>query len=389
MKNLTDAKIASAKKGDRRYGLYDGDDLWLLIYPSGRKTWNMIYTNEEGKSRQVFMGQYPVLTLLEAREKLIEMKRKVLIGLDPLNPDRSPSMRDAALIWYEEWRKGKKPDTEKAIWALFENHIFPTLGTMPVIDIKTDHVEDLALSIQASGLYSTVRYVLIYLKKVFRFKPVRKLCHGHDPVSCIKSSDLLNRYEKKHRARIPLNEFPSLIEALDRFPDLKTRYALQLMLLFWVRTVELLGAQWNEFDFNENLWRIPASRMKMKREHLVPLSTQAVELLKNLKAEGFDHDGLFFKDSQVNEGLLLDALYEMGYKSRMTTHGFRSLASTKLHEKMWEHRAIETQLSHIETNASALAYNASDYLDYRREMMQAWADYVDTFRLDGHRRVAA
>jgi integrase len=211
-----------------------------------------------------------------------------------------------------------------------------------------------------------------------------KLTDGN-PVADIRPSDVLRPRKRRHYARVTEQELPTLLRAIDGYVGTEhTRLALQLMALTFVRTSELIGARWSEFDLVENRWNIPAERMKMKTPHIVPLSVQAKAVLERLKAISLDRDFVFPGDGNPNKSMsnntLLYALYRLGYRSRMTGHGFRGVASTILHEQDWPHEHIEAQLAHQERDEVSAAYNFAQYLKSRIRMMHAWADYLDELR---------
>jgi integrase len=207
-----------------------------------------------------------------------------------------------------------------------------------------------------------------------------------NPVAEVKPSDILKAHKRRNYPRVGEKELPDLLRTIDGYVGGEhTRLALQLMALTFVRTSELIGARWSEFVLTESRWYIPAARMKMKTPHIVALSEQANEVLERLKELSFDNELVFPGDlnpaKPMSNNTLLFALYRMGYRSRMTGHGFRGVASTILHEQGWPHEHIELQLAHQERNAVSAAYNHAQYLEPRAKMMQAWADYLDKIRL--------
>lgn len=209
-----------------------------------------------------------------------------------------------------------------------------------------------------------------------------------NPAADIKPEDALKPTKKKNHARLDEKDLPELLQKIDAYDgQLLTRLALKLMALTFVRTSELIGARWEEVNLDLKQWRIPASRMKMKTQHIVPLSTQAIEAIENIKSLRVD-DALLFPSERrdgklMSNNTILYALYRMGYHSRMTGHGFRGMASTILHERGYSHDHIELQLAHSPRNAVSAAYNHALHLEPRAKMMQDWADYLDTAR-GGH-----
>lgn len=224
--------------------------------------------------------------------------------------------------------------------------------------------------------------------QVFRYA----IAHGdesmvtHNPATDIQTSDIIPARTKVNYARVELKELPTLLRAIDAANiSSMTRIAIKLMSLTFLRTSELIGGRWSEVDFEKAQWRIPAERMKMKSQHIVPLSTQAVELLRTLKIITGDGELMFpsqvaGKKGTMSNGTILVALGRMGYKGLMTGHGFRGIASTSLHEQGFDHQHIELQLAHAERNQVSAAYNHALFLEKRTAMMQHWADYLDVLR---------
>jgi integrase len=205
----------------------------------------------------------------------------------------------------------------------------------------------------------------------------------------IKASEILKPRNKNHHARIRAELLPDLLMDIEKQTSIPIRLALKLILLTYVRTMELIDARWDEFDFKEKVWRIPSERSKMKDGHFVPLSNQAIEVLNELQClceldEKWEKTGRLFKwEGGGRRNIILNALYSMGYKGRMTGHGFRAVASTILHEHDHSHQHIELQLAHKERSSSSAAYNDAQYIEQRRVLMQAWADYIDQIKFGG------
>jgi integrase len=247
-----------------------------------------------------------------------------------------------------------------------------------------------AQKIERRGAADIAKRVLQTCSQVMRYAVAHNLV-AHNPVGEIKPSDVLKPSKRRNYPRVGVGELPNLLHAIDGYVGGEhTRLALQLMSLTYVRTSELIGARWSEFDLEENRWNIPAERMKMKTPHIVPLSVQAKAILRRLKEISFDRELVFPGDlnpqKPMSNNTLLFALYRLGYRGRMTGHGFRGVASTILHEQGWPHEHIELQLAHQERNAVSAAYNHALYLEPRAKLMQAWADYLDKARLTKEKR---
>ena len=242
----------------------------------------------------------------------------------------------------------------------------------------------MARNIERRGAAEIARRLLQNCGQIMRYAVANDLIH-RNPVADIRPADILKPRKKRNYPRVTARELPDLLRAIDNYVGgERTRLALQLMALTFVRTSELIGARWPEFDLKASRWDIPAERMKMKTPHVVALSVQSQVILKQLKAISIDREFVFPGDlnphKPMSNNTLLFALYRMGYRGRMTGHGFRGVASTILHEEGWPHEHIELQLAHQERNAVSAAYNHAQYLEPRARMMQAWADHLDRLR---------
>lgn len=382
MNNLTDAKIAASKPKKYRYAFFDGNNLWLFVNKSGKKSWTLIYTeNETKKNKMLKIGDYPILSLKDARELAIIEMRKILFSQQIRIDSEIPTLEGAFNIWFNVWRHNKAPKTERFIEALFKNHLLPYLGNKIVLDVTENDINKCLSNLIIEKKFSTAKNLLISVKSIYKFKPIRLLLNNYSPVGHLKISDEIPSYKVKNRAKLPINQFSEFIRKIDKIENEIVMIAWQLMALFWTRSKELLFAQWNEFDFDEKLWTIPESRMKKRREHIVPLCDQALKILEYLK-ENYQFKGnyLFSDNGSIDPDILLKAVWKMGYKGKMTTHGIRGISSSWLNGKLEDERAIKMQLSHLEENKSTLAYNSSQYLDIRRGMMQRWADFIDSLR---------
>jgi integrase len=265
-----------------------------------------------------------------------------------------------------------------------EGDILPQIGSRPIAELTAADFRDAVRKIEQRGALEIARRMLQNCGQIMRYAVANDLA-PRNPVAEVKPSDILKPRKKRNYPRITGKELPELLRAIDGYTGGEhTRLGLQLMALTFVRTSELIGAQWPEFDLNASRWDIPAERMKMKAPHIVSLSRQAKEILQRLKAISLDRDWVFPGDlnphKPMSNNTLLFALYRLGYRNRMTGHGFRGVASTLLHEQGWPHEHIELQLAHQERNAVSAAYNHALYLEPRARMMQAWADHLESLR---------
>jgi integrase len=261
-----------------------------------------------------------------------------------------------------------------------ESNIFPALGKRPIDSIDAPELLVAVRKIEARGAYDLAHRVLQVCGQVFRYGIATGRC-TRDLAADLRGA--LTPHLKKNQAAVRPEELPALLKAIasyDTLGDRQTMLALQLLVLTFVRTSELIGATWSEFDLEAAVWLISAARMKAKAEHVVPLSRQAISILEELQALGGGSRFVFpgrNRDKPISNNTMLFALYRLGYKGKMTGHGFRAVASTILNEQGWRADVIERQLAHCERNEARGAYNRAEYLPERTKMMQAWADYVE------------
>lgn len=315
---------------------------------------------------------YPMVTAYDPSEAKKEQKREVLLKTEN-------SFETVA----REWHANQKPSwTERhAHYTLrrLELDTFPGLGHKPINEIKAPELLAVIRKIESRGAVDIAHRVLQTSGQVFRYA----IATGRAERDI--SADLrgaLKVVKRKHFNKLDEKEFPEFLFKLEEYDgDLQTKLALKLLILTFVRTTELRGARWEEFDFDKNEWRIPAERMKMREVHIVPLSKQILAILEELKPLTGYREHLFpnrFKPmTYISENTMLYAMYRMGYHSKATPHGFRALASTILNEKGFRPDVIERQLAHAERNKVRAAYNRAEYLPERRDMMKWWGDYVE------------
>jgi integrase len=304
-------------------------------------------------------------------------------GLDQL------SFKNVAMEW---WKRESLNQTEKHAREArrsLENHVFPHIGFKRTDEITTKEVKSLLLSLEGQGKGETAHRVQQRLRSVFQYAIMQEWT-DRNPASDLHK--LLNPVKKQQMKALPLKELPSYLLRLDEDNlelHVVTRTALKLIVMLFVRTRELIEAKWEEVDLESETWRIPAERMKLRVEHLVPLPNQALILLQDLHKITRESEFVFPgdrnpKQPMSNNTLLYGGIYRMGLRSRATIHGFRSLASSILNESgKWNPDAIERQLSHSEKDQVRAAYNRANYLDERRRMMQWYADYLDGLNLKG------
>lgn len=384
---LSDVAIRQAKPLDKPYKLPDGTGLYLLVNKSG-KYWRYDY-RFEGKRKTIAYGVYPVLSV--ARDAHLDAKRLLAAGTDPMDAKKADQLRieaktflDVATQWFEQWRTGITEKHAADVWRRLEIDVLPDLGGVPIADLSAGKVRKTVQDIEKRGAFDMARRQLQKCNQIMRFALAHDLIETN-PVAGIQPSDILQSRPKRNYVRIEAKDLPKLLSDIDGYVGGDhTRLAMQLMALTFVRTSELIKATWPEFDLEAKRWEIPAERMKMRTPHIVPLSDQALEVIKALQAISYGSDYVFpsesYKSKHMSNNTVLYALYRLGYRGRMTGHGFRGVASTILHEKGWPHAHIELQLAHQERDAVAAAYNHALYIEPRTKMMQWWGDYLEGLR---------
>lgn len=386
---LSEGKCKSAKGKEKAYKLSDGGGLYLYVSPAGSKLWRWKY-RYEGKEKLMSFGRYPEITLAQAREIHRGHRATLAAGIDPMaerQQERQAEQRTfkrVAELWREHWRVGKTAKHDADVWRRLEADVFPAIGDVPVEELTAAQVRDCVKAIEARGALDIAKRQLQKCSQIMRYAVANDLV-GRNPVADVAPSDILPSRKKRNYARVQARDLPQLLRDMDAYVGGEhTRLALQLMVLTFVRTGELIGAKWAEFDLSARRWDIPAERMKMRTSHIVPLSKQAYAVLEKLKAISYGREYVFPADTgkptHMSNNTILYALYRMGYRGRMTGHGFRGVASTILHEQGWPHEHIEIQLAHQERDNVSAAYNHALYLEPRTKMMQAWADYLDALR---------
>ena len=386
--SLKDTHVRNAKPQPKIYRLFDGGGLYLEITPAGGKYWRYKY-HYLGKEKRLALGTYPELSLAVARERHLQARKLLSDGKDP-SQAKKEAKHQATLnsqqsfeVVTREWHQNRlnswTPTHAKKIMKSFEADVFPTLGVRPVADITASELLATIRKVEKRGALETAHRVLQNCGQVFTFAIVTQRAE-RNPATDLRGA--LKPVQKQNNPSLKEDELPEYLHKLDGYDGHEqTKLALKFLLLTFVRTGELRGARWEEFNFDKAEWRIPAERMKMRDPHLVPLSKQALALLARLKAFNGQWNFVFPNQHKpsgcMSENTILYALYRMGYHSRATGHGFRSTASTILNEHGFQPDVIERQLAHCERNQVRAAYNHAQHLPARREMMQWWADHLD------------
>jgi len=388
---LTDIAIRTAKLKDKPYKLSDAGGLYLLIQPNGSKYWRLKY-RFAGKEKLLSIGVYPVINLSEAREKSLDAKKLLANNIDPSQTKKKDklnqlintehSFETIAHDWHNNQKQRWSVGHATSIYKRLQADILPLLGSKQINEIKAPELLTVLRLIEARGAIDIAHRALQICGQIFRYA----IATGKAERDI--SSDLrgaLKTRKKENYSCLKANELPEFIDKLEKYDgDLQTKLAFKLLMLTFTRTGEIRGARWEEIDFERKEWRIPAQRMKMGELHIVPLSAQAIEVLKELHPINGQREHLFPNRNKpmtfISENTLLYAIYRMGYHSRTTVHGFRATASTILNEHGFKPDVIERQLAHSERNKVRASYNHAQYLPERREMMQWWGNYLDNIK---------
>jgi integrase len=390
MPRLTDQKLRSLKPKEKLYRAADADGLCVEVHPSGARYWRYRY-RFAGKAKMQSLGVYPEVSLAEAREALEHARKSLRGGTDPVQQRQRDELsrriasantfEAVAQEWLKQQRTALAPATHaKAEWLLTEL-AFPWLGSRPISEIEAPEVLAVLRRVEQRGKLETTHRLKQRCSQVFRYAIATGRAK-RDPCPDLRGA-LASPKVEHHASITEPTELGQLLRAIDGYKgSFVAACALRLAPLVFVRPGELRHAEWPEFDLDGAQWRIPGEKMKMGEPHIVPLSSQAVAILRELHpltGKGrYVFPGVRSNARPMSENTVLAALRRMGYSSeQMTGHGFRSTASTRLHEMGWNSQVIERQLAHAERNKVKAAYNYAEYLPERRKMMQTWADYLD------------
>jgi integrase len=388
---LSDVQCKNATSESRKIRkLSDGGGLYLWVSADGSKYWRLRYWLA-GKEKSLSLGVYPSVTLKEARAKRDDQRKLLEGNLDPSAERKAAKLKShiaaansfetVAKEWYAKQVHTWVPHHASDVLRRLERNIYPNLGKRPIADIEAPELLAALRKIEERGAHDLSHRVLQVCGQVFRYGIATGRCK-HNLSADLRGA--LTPHKKQHQAAVRPEDLPNLLRAIATYDDIgdkQTRLALQLLAHTFVRTNELIGAQWTEFDLDKALWVIPAARMKMKAEHIVPLSSQALSILTELKDIACGSRLVFpgrNPQKPISNNTMLFALYRLGYKGKMTGHGFRAVASTILNETGFNPDVIERQLAHCERNEIRGAYNRAEYLGERIRMMQHWSGYLDT-----------
>jgi integrase len=384
---LTELQIRQLKAKEKRFMVRDDGGLYIEVMSSGNKHWRYRY-HDGSKSVKLSLGEYPYVSLREAREKRDELKKGRAHGVDPkntLHPPVALTFKNVALEWYEKRIKNIKSEKyQYKVLSRMERFLFRCIGEKSIKDVTAPEILAALRVIESQGMNETAHTVHQICGQVFRYA----IAAGHaerNPAADLQGA-LVPVIPKHHGALTGTQDIAGLLRAMDGFNgSFVVKCAVWFSAYTFARPGEVRHAEWTEFNLDAAEWKIPAEKMKKRRPHIVPLSRQVLDILSQMKSWTGQGKYVFPSNRTLNHGerpmsenTVTAALRRLGYTGdEMTAHGFRSMASTTLNEQGWHPDVIERQLAHVEGNSVRAAYNYAEYLPERRKMMQAWADWLD------------
>ena len=390
---LTDFAIRKAKSTEKPQKLADSGGMYLLVHPNGSKYWRLKY-RFGGREKTLALGIYPHISLADARERRDHAKKLLANDTDPGELKQAKKLEAKQLSantfeavareWHEKQSVKWVPKNTARTLSLLDRNIFPFIGNSPIAQVTAGSLLSAVQKIEKRGNIETAHRAMQICGQIFRYAIATGRAQAD--LSLVLKGALTPVKEKHHTSITNPKHIKDLLLALESYNGaFITKIALRLSPLLFVRPGELRHAEWAEIDMDAAEWRIAAGKMKMKAVHLVSLSAQALLILREIQphtGEGrYVFPGVRTPSRPMSENTINAALRRLGYdKNEMTGHGFRSMASTILHEQGWPHEAIERQLAHAERSKVSAAYNYAEHLPRRREMMQAWADYLDDLK---------
>jgi len=394
-KPLTVKEINASQPKEKEYKLFDGGGLYLSITAKGQKWWRLKY-RFDGKDYLLSLGVYPTVTLQEARKQRVQLKEKIAKGVNPsaerkekkevvkIEQARSTNTFENITNDYLNKRNELNEAYKVRLERAFKNDVFPFIGKVPIEDITPKNVIEIVKLVEKRGAVESAHRLFTQINKVFKYAVSNQLV-DRNPCSEMDKGEILKSHVRKNYPTITNpKEIKKLLIAIDEYSgDYTTRMALTIAPYVFLRPFNIRHAEWSEIDFDEKLWRIPANKMKIKKEHVIPLTDRIVEILKEMQLFSNDAKYIFHslssKSTPMSDATMNNALRRMGYsKEEIVTHSFRAMFSTIAHEKsQFKHEVIETQLAHSVGSDVSRAYNRAMYLDERKELMQWWSDYLD------------
>ncbi|MEL6090675.1 integrase domain-containing protein [Plesiomonas shigelloides] len=389
---LTDSKLKAAKAEEKEYNLGDGDGLYLRVKPNGTKIWVFNYYRPVTKKRaNLSLGTYPTISLAMAREKRLALRGLLTSGIDPqihqqeLNHQEQVRLEDAthtfsfiAAKWLELKKHSVSEDYAQDSWRSLEMYVLPYIGSTSIHDIRAPGIIELLRPLEADGKLETVRRLCQRVNEILDYS----VNHGYltaNPCTAIRK--VFKKPSKKNMPTLRPDELPLLMADIAKGRlDHTTRCQIEWSLHTLVRPGESAGTRWDEIDFAEKVWLIPAERMKMDRAHRVPLSPQALAILQEMKPISGHRPFVFpsYRNplGHIHEQTANAALKRLGYGGRLVAHGLRALGSTTLNEQGFNPDAIEAALAHADENEIRRAYNRADYFEQRIVMMNWWSEHI-------------
>ncbi|PHM61157.1 tyrosine-type recombinase/integrase [Xenorhabdus ishibashii] len=385
---LTARQVETVKPQDKDFKLSDGGGLYLLVKITGSKYWRLKY-RIAGKEKLLAIGTFPLITLAEARRKRDEAKKLIAEGIDP-NQDKkqkklaaqgeiSNTFESIAREWYEgrkdRWSVGYREDMMDA----FEKDVFPYIGHRPIAEIKPLELLDLLSIMEKRGVTDKLKKVRQRCGEVWTYAIITGRAE-YNPAPDLASAFI--PHQREHYAHLSVDELPEFLRSIDKYMGSQiVRTALRMLILTGVRPGELRKAEWSEINLDKAVWTIPAEKMKMRRTHVVPLSEQVIDLLKQIQPISGSYQYVFPSRTDyrkhISDMAINTMIRRMGYSGRATGHGFRHTMSTILHDQDFNTAWVEKQLAHVDKNSIRGTYNHAQYLDGRREMLQWYADYME------------
>lgn len=407
---LTDTKVKNAKPAEKAIKLTDGFGLYLLVHPNGSKYWQLGY-RFEAKQKVFSIGVYPTVSLAEARQRRDEAKKLLASGIDPSakkqadnkttleKRNNTRAFKSVAKSWFST-KTTWSEDYQRSVWTRLETYLFPDIGKKDIGELDTGDLLVPIKKIEKLGYLEIAMRVKQYATAILRYAVQQKIIRFNPAYDL---EDAVQKPQTEHRPAIELEEITTLLKRIDGYRGRSrlTVLAIKLNLLTFVRSSELRFARWSEIDFKSALWVIPEQReaiegikhsargAKMRRKHYVPLCSQALTILEEIKTltydvnckDGFIFTGCYDAMKPMSENTINKALRKMGYdtKTDLCAHGFRTLACSALIESgIWSEDVVELQMSHMEKNNVRAAYtHKAKHLEQRRLMLQWWADFLD------------
>ncbi|PTP34443.1 integrase [Vibrio splendidus] len=387
--SLSATQVKQSKPKDKDYELSDGRGLHLRVRKNGGKSWAIRYKNpENGKPARFTLGTYPALSLADARKKALDCFNLIEKGINPKTDKEQKqaeieavtlhTLQNVCAQWFEKKRKKISSGYAQDIWRSFELHAFPKLGKLPISKINAPDTINALRPMEVNGNLEALKRTVQRLNEVMTFAVNTGLIHAN-PLAGIKEA--FDTPKKQNMATLKPEELPDLMQSIAQASIKRlTRCLIEWQLHTMTRPSEASGARWEEIDFDESVWIIPAERMKKRKEHRVPLTNQMLAILELIKPLTGFSEFVFMSASDpkkpMNSQTANMALKRMGFAGKLHAHGLRSLASTTLNEQRFDADLIEAALAHNDKNEVRATYNRTDYLERRRPMMQWWSDHI-------------